>query len=272
MAELMEEGRAPVEVGRLPGSTRACEACICLTLFGLAVSSLLAYVLLAMCFVAMNCLGWILTIGLQGCEHHPAMRTWLLALQMVFLLEGMLASLVQRCLQARPELAAAFHTSTRAKVFVASYDVVSSILKAAWCVHAQSLVAHSEAHKGCGDMLPWFMYWFSWSLLIHIFFIAPFTHIGVALAVWAARSGLLATSRGARPGTLEAMESVEYDPAVFADPDDPGDARPQRECCCCLDEYTAEEAIVKTPCQHYLHRACLGKWLQQSNVCPICRR
>lgn len=152
------------------------------------------------------------------------------------------------------------------------YDIGSSAVKAAWCVHAQSLAVHADKEvKGCGESLPWFMYWFSWALLLHVFFVVPLTHLGMALAVWAARSGLLATTRGAKPGTLEAMQVIPFNPELFSDPADPGDDRPQRECCICLDEFSTEEPIIKTPCQHFMHQRCLARWLQTSHVCPICR-
>eukprot|EP00931_Biecheleriopsis_adriatica_P039959 TRINITY_DN22856_c0_g1_i4.p1 TRINITY_DN22856_c0_g1~~TRINITY_DN22856_c0_g1_i4.p1 ORF type:complete len:108 (+),score=18.68 TRINITY_DN22856_c0_g1_i4:43-366(+) len=85
------------------------------------------------------------------------------------------------------------------------------------------------------------------------------------------QGGLLSTARGAKPGTLENLEVIDFDADLFADAMDSSDSRPQKECCICLDEYSAECAIIKTPCQHLMHRECLAKWLKTSHFCPICR-
>jgi len=72
-------------------------------------------------------------------------------------------------------------------------------------------------------------------------------------------------------GTLDSLPLVPYNEGVFADADDPADDRPQNECCFCLEEYDDVMPIIRTPCQHYMHKDCLKKWLKTSHFCPICR-
>lgn len=42
------------------------------------------------------------------------------------------------------------------------------------------------------------------------------------------------------------------------------------KCSICLDSKT--ELISTLYCNHSFHKKCIMKWLETSNVCPICRR
>lgn len=57
---------------------------------------------------------------------------------------------------------------------------------------------------------------------------------------------------------------------MLADSDDPTDVRPQKECIFFSKSMTST-TIVKTPCQHLMHKECLSRWLQTGHFCPICR-
>jgi len=101
-----------------------------------------------------------------------------------------------------------------------------------------------------------------------------------ALLVYAVLSGLLPppdsspSSPEGRQGASEALgclEYVSYDPLLFADPSDPADSRPPRECCCCGEEYAQGKRIVRTSCSHFFHKECLCRWLQRHQTCPLCR-
>ena len=46
-------------------------------------------------------------------------------------------------------------------------------------------------------------------------------------------------------------------------------ARSEQECVVCLERI---ESGRKAPCGHVFHEACLSKWVEQTNACPICRR
>jgi len=77
---------------------------------------------------------------------------------------------------------------------------------------------------------------------------------------------------GADPETIKNLETIKYDPALFAEVGKAGDSRPPAECCCCCEPFDAEREIKKTPCTHYFHEECLEKWLRVSTTCPLCRK
>lgn len=41
------------------------------------------------------------------------------------------------------------------------------------------------------------------------------------------------------------------------------------ECPICYEELTTE--IVTTKCNHTCHEECLKTWLDETNICPVCR-
>ena len=43
------------------------------------------------------------------------------------------------------------------------------------------------------------------------------------------------------------------------------------QCCCCLDEID-QDTLEVTECNHRFHQACLQRWLEENNTCPLCRR
>jgi len=73
------------------------------------------------------------------------------------------------------------------------------------------------------------------------------------------------------PEVIGRMESVSFKPALFANPEDPGDPRPAAECCVCLQLYDDDQPILRTLCGHLMHRECLASWLQVARTCPTCR-
>uniref|UniRef100_A0AAY4BPN5 RING-type domain-containing protein n=1 Tax=Denticeps clupeoides TaxID=299321 RepID=A0AAY4BPN5_9TELE len=61
---------------------------------------------------------------------------------------------------------------------------------------------------------------------------------------------------------IHRLSTRSFDPA--------GNSR-QSDCRICLCEYTAGEELRVLPCLHDFHAECVGRWLQQSPSCPICR-
>ena len=43
------------------------------------------------------------------------------------------------------------------------------------------------------------------------------------------------------------------------------------ECCVCMVEFSLEDVIVMTPCEHVFHKSCCREWLRQARSCPVCR-
>ena len=46
-----------------------------------------------------------------------------------------------------------------------------------------------------------------------------------------------------------------------------------RELCCavCREAFSPGDAAVRLPCNHLYHSPCILPWLQQRNLCPLCR-
>lgn len=76
---------------------------------------------------------------------------------------------------------------------------------------------------------------------------------------------------GASPETINNIETVAFDPSLFAQEGVPDDNRPAPECCVCTELFDANRPIKRTPCQHFFHADCLENWLKRSKTCPLCR-
>eukprot|EP00658_Telonema_sp_P-2_P085441 TRINITY_DN973_c0_g1_i1.p2 TRINITY_DN973_c0_g1~~TRINITY_DN973_c0_g1_i1.p2 ORF type:complete len:115 (+),score=26.84 TRINITY_DN973_c0_g1_i1:466-810(+) len=44
-----------------------------------------------------------------------------------------------------------------------------------------------------------------------------------------------------------------------------------RECAVCHDEFREHELLVRLPCDHIFHTACILKWMEAHTTCPLCR-
>jgi len=277
-AEVREGLQDTFSSGSLPGCARACGAFCGALLVLLFVAALLLCACVCTCCGILHLSGWFFTWWLLGCGHQQDLRLWLLLYQSSSLLEAFVCSLARGCAQKVAEALDARVRPGFARVCALAYAALSFGLKVLWCVHVQVFVAeHSRPESSakdeeeCGRWLPRFMGWYSCILLMQLLVVEPALRAGMGLALTAATRGLLQTTRGAKPGTLEEMQGVTFDESLFAKADDPSDDRPQRECCFCLEEYDADMTIVRTPCRHMMHKDCLSKWLQTSHYCPICR-
>jgi len=84
--------------------------------------------------------------------------------------------------------------------------------------------------------------------------------------------GWISNPKAASVETINNLEVVPYDPALFAlDSNDPNEKRPAGECCCCSENFGPDLPIVRTQCFHYYHKQCLGEWLKLAKTCPLCR-
>ena len=43
------------------------------------------------------------------------------------------------------------------------------------------------------------------------------------------------------------------------------------KCPICLQKYKGADMIKEFPCKHIFHKKCIFKWLDKSNVCPLCK-
>jgi len=51
----------------------------------------------------------------------------------------------------------------------------------------------------------------------------------------------------------------------------PKEVSENAECSVCKDRFTNGESVLKLPCLHLYHRACILPWLKDHNTCPTCR-
>lgn len=69
------------------------------------------------------------------------------------------------------------------------------------------------------------------------------------------------TTRSAKLSVIQSLAEVEVDSTVA-----------REDCAVCQDSFTlGEKGVVRMPCDHYFHRACLRPWLRSHNTCPTCR-
>lgn len=105
----------------------------------------------------------------------------------------------------------------------------------------------------------------SWTLGI----VVPLVALGVV--VYGMNAGWFDEIKGADPEVIKSIETVDFDPSLFASEDVADDARPDAHCCICTEAFCKSAEIKRTPCNHYFHEECLGKWLKVQVTCPICR-
>lgn len=44
------------------------------------------------------------------------------------------------------------------------------------------------------------------------------------------------------------------------------------ECSICLEEFECDGKALILSCNHYFHEACIKRWFQEQNFCPICKQ
>lgn len=50
-----------------------------------------------------------------------------------------------------------------------------------------------------------------------------------------------------------------------------GNNEKENYCPVCLDELKIGDQVTTLPCAHTFHYTCVSDWLEQSEVCPLCR-
>ena len=43
------------------------------------------------------------------------------------------------------------------------------------------------------------------------------------------------------------------------------------KCAICLQKYKGVDIIKEFPCKHIFHKNCILKWIENSNICPLCK-
>lgn len=129
----------------------------------------------------------------------------------------------------------------------------------------------------CRASSPVLYSWVQVVLMVASIFLAATTllpltfYLTVMVLVLLVNHGVINNQKAAREGTLEKLEVIEFDPELFAPANAPDDPRPAGDCCCCTELFDATKPVVRTPCQHYYHKECIGDWLKLARTCPLCR-
>lgn len=63
---------------------------------------------------------------------------------------------------------------------------------------------------------------------------------------------------------IEGLPRLKLDQAAL-------DASQYKDCNICLTSFELGEEVVRIPCKHIFHSACLVPWLKQNGTCPVCR-
>mmetsp|Transcript_13055 Transcript_13055/g.35627 ORF Transcript_13055/g.35627 Transcript_13055/m.35627 type:complete len:324 (-) Transcript_13055:50-1021(-) len=120
------------------------------------------------------------------------------------------------------------------------------------------------------ELFEWVRFLTLFGLLVHvlnIFFPLLFLLGAMAYHAMVAR-GWLKSPNAASENAIEHTERIEFREGLFGGSGP--DAQPA-ECCCCMEEFGPQKAIVRTPCTHYYHYDCLKEWLKMAKTCPLCR-
>lgn len=99
-----------------------------------------------------------------------------------------------------------------------------------------------------------------------------FSAVVVLFLRWAVRTGFDPLGGGSRRGCEQAVHELPKVP--LGDPEllDPEDREPS-ECVICSEDHSVAVGlgVVRTPCGHHFHEACLARWCRNHTSCPICR-
>ncbi|KAF8379107.1 hypothetical protein HHK36_028536 [Tetracentron sinense] len=68
------------------------------------------------------------------------------------------------------------------------------------------------------------------------------------------------TSVGASKKSIEGLETMKLERGESVE-----------HCTVCLEDFLIGMDVTKMPCSHTFHRECIARWLEQSNLCPLCR-
>ncbi|XP_058072180.1 E3 ubiquitin-protein ligase RING1-like [Magnolia sinica] len=68
-------------------------------------------------------------------------------------------------------------------------------------------------------------------------------------------------------GTPASRSSIEEDLRT----EKVGERDWMENCRICLDEFGDDMEVKRMSCSHVFHGACITQWLEQSNMCPLCR-
>ena len=85
------------------------------------------------------------------------------------------------------------------------------------------------------------------------------------------RLQLLLKPKKKPPGlSREALDCLHLE--VFSSKVEGAVSRASQHCSMCLETFVEGDALIRLPCSHSFHFACLDRWLQTCGDCPYCCR
>jgi E3 ubiquitin-protein ligase RNF115/126 len=60
-------------------------------------------------------------------------------------------------------------------------------------------------------------------------------------------------------------------PRVRMEPAKDDASRGAHDCAVCKENFAPGVEVVRLPCEHFYHEACIMPWLESHNSCPVCR-
>ena len=113
--------------------------------------------------------------------------------------------------------------------------------------------------------MPPMILWLAFIAGMLVFFcVMLLLYSGVLLPMWMRRDLLLCRMHcslwwtGCLENHANVVRKIEAPPSTLT-------------CALCLVGYEADDLLIRLPCEHFFHEACIGRWLETDCTCPLCR-
>ena len=71
-----------------------------------------------------------------------------------------------------------------------------------------------------------------------------------------------------QPGSIEKInEEIEIDSFKYKNLE-----KKEKDCCICLEDFSEEDDVSFSKCQHLFHTKCIKEWSTYRTTCPVCRK
>eukprot|EP00927_Polykrikos_kofoidii_P022828 TRINITY_DN2118_c0_g2_i1.p1 TRINITY_DN2118_c0_g2~~TRINITY_DN2118_c0_g2_i1.p1 ORF type:complete len:303 (+),score=15.68 TRINITY_DN2118_c0_g2_i1:145-1053(+) len=205
-------------------------------------------------FLAMYCFGWYVWIT---CYWQPCDRPlveWLLLTQ--------IAPLLQCCVDVQVSVDGPVRQTDR--IFMRVLQLCVLCLGVHW-------LWTSKTCMSTNSLLYKFSVCYAIFQSITYLCILIYPCVAIGLILYGLEHDWFPTLDGASDDTIEKIQSVKFSAsASSSEAVDEAKDMPD-ECCCCWEAWIDGSSVKKTPCGHFFHEECLGKWLKRSTKCPLCR-
>lgn len=201
--------------------------------------------------------GWVVFMRHTDQECDQPMKWWLFAVLFVPVLKF------------EPLLRAVRSEEERPKASPLNTLMLNLLVGSGWYM----LLAAKTCQKTNQELYGYVQLWLYFELASNLLAVVMSCGL-VSFVFFLHRRGLLTSEPGpmsaGRPGLIKDLETVEYSEELFSESRQ--DNREPPECSICVQTFTEETVIKKTPCGHFFCEPCLGEWLEHyGKTCPLCR-